>query len=454
MESVNSKKTKEELVRLIQVYIKNSKALCDIMTLYSYCVVNGKKFDLETPLVLDTVINDLEDKCVTVPFYANSISELFEIDRNNYLKISAEIRESDFSDELFNKLRQDYRTHRIEEYFKNSLDYDQKDKPFDLVGRLCQRSSAFVSELLCSNIPMPRKIEIIERLLNFYIRTQNMNGFDHIVNPRGAGFDLSRTLFTDKEVKMKELFNALKENLDKNPKMKESLIKVIIKKDGSAQYASSWLSYLQQKGLVDFMNVRRSRYIDNERKSTSICSDLCPYLLNNFREFYELEEYANISEDIRFNDSSYILTTIEIHEISKFIDLPNYQPNLDDIKIIAKRVYDLQDYSNEIKQDLIDEIMQVLINKMRVNAKNRKQYKLYCEFIELFETESDYSLDKKKKDEEKRQARIQKEREIQELQNARQNLYMRIYNMSESLLEQVPIRKTIKELSFKKENNN
>lgn len=448
-DKVKTKKTKEELEREIEVYKKNNKALCDMMTLYGYCVIEDKVFDLGTYLTLDAVIEDLEDEDVVVPFYGDSIDAMFNKDREWNYKLYHEAIESGYfkdSDDEF-IFREDYRTSRIYMYFKNHLKLEDMDSAFDFISYLCRYSVDSISELLCSNIRMSRKTVILARVLNYFVRHEYKSRFEYVLDTKGAGMDLSRTIYTDKEKKIAELLVAFKKEMDRKPEQKNSLLNIILNKRRTAPYYPiEWICYLQKNNIVDFMSIRTKSYVKGQEKLTSICSLLKPYHLENFKEFYELEDYQNIREEIRFNDDTYILENLDVDDIAEFISLPNYQTNIHDIDIIGKRVFDSQLDDEKIKQDLIDEIKYAIIHK----AKNKKEYAVYCELVARFEKASDYASYKKKKEEEEKQEEIKRERELKELKDARQNLFMRLYNMNESLQEQVPAKSVIKELVFVK----
>lgn len=448
-DKTKTKKTKEELEREIEVYKKNNKALCDMMTLYSYCVIPDKSFDLGSFLILDEVIEDLEDPDVIVPFYGESIEAMFNQDSERNYKLYHEAIESGYfkdSDDEF-IFREDYRTHRINTYFKNHLKEEEMNNPFDLISYLCRDSVDFISELLCSNIRMSRKTVILARVLNYFVRHEYKSRFEHVLDTKGAGMDLSRTIYTDKEKKIAELLAAFKKEMDRKPEEKNSLLKIILNKRRTASYYPiDWICYLQDNNIVDFMTIRSKSYVDGQEKLTSICSLLKPYHLENFKKFYESEGYKNIREEIRFNDDTYILENLDVDDIAEFISLPNYQTNIHDIDIIGKRVFDSQLDDDKIKQDLIDEITYAIIHK----AKNKKEYAVYRELVARFEKLADYASYKIQQENALEQQRFEEERAAQELQNAYQNLYMRLYNMNESLQEQVPAKKVIKELTFVK----
>ena len=49
---------RRELEKKIEVYKKNSKALCDMLALYSYFIVEDKDLDLAGYIALEAVLKD------------------------------------------------------------------------------------------------------------------------------------------------------------------------------------------------------------------------------------------------------------------------------------------------------------------------------------------------------------------------------------------------------------
>ena len=109
--------TKEEMLRKIEIYKKNSKALCDILALYSRFLEKGTPsvvgyivYSCSVPKLnsavllcytaLEEVIRDLEDPDVTVPLEAENIESLFLEDEKKRLEIYNELKETEYFAEL------------------------------------------------------------------------------------------------------------------------------------------------------------------------------------------------------------------------------------------------------------------------------------------------------------------------------------------------------------------
>ena len=195
------------------------------------------------------------------------------------------------------------------------------------------------------------------------------------------------------------------------------------------------------------MSIRKKHYLGDELEDISLCPFLGVQYLDNFKKFYQLKDYNNVPENIRANDDSLILDWLAIEEIPSFIALTNYKTSIADIECIGKRVLREQRRHGEINKELVEQIKSAIIHK----AKDKKEYKTYCELAEMFENIADYEAYMRQREKEREEKRRLKAQEERELLNARYNFILRLSNMNESLQEQVPGKKVIKELVFQKE---
>lgn len=428
----------------IEIYKKNSKALCDMLALYSYFIEDDKPLEPASYIVFEEVVKDLEDKDFNVPFKADSIEKLLIQDSNNCYEVLRELRESEYYDDLEGQLYEDYRINLTRQYYRNHYTYDNKEElfkqPFDFFGKMCEYyygNLTFVSEILCSNIEMPRKINILYDILKDYlVKSYGITSFKSILNPKGAGMELSRTNYEVKEQKINELCEAFRNEIENNGKKKEELLDSILRI--SRDRAVDWICYLQEKKLVDFMSEKRkTNTMHFDMIEASLCVILGINKLENIMKIYQLEDYNKLPENIRVNDDRVILDSLPVNEIYSFIALPNYKTGLGDIEIIGKRVLSYQKYFDSENKELVEQIKSAIIHK----AKDKEEYKTYCKLAKTFEKFADFKAYK----EQQEQKRI-------ELFNARYEVILRLSNMNESLQEQVPGKRIIKELVFQKEN--
>lgn len=434
----------------IEVYKKNNKALCDMLTLYIY-FVDKKNEDPAVYIALNEVIKDLEDKDVNVSFKKESIAALVKQDADNYIVMSKKLRENGY-DELINQLIEDYRLYSIERYYRskyiNRGDDCLFEQPYDFFGKMCSHYPSFISEILCSNIEMSIKENILYDILKDYlVKNYGMMNLENILDSKGAGMDLSRTNYEVKEQKINELCEAFRIEIENNRKKKEELLDIILRI--SRDKAVDWVCYLQEKKLVDFMSEKRKiNTMHFDMIEASLCVILGVNKLGNIIKIYQLEDYNKLPEKVRANDDRVILDFILANEIPSFISLPNYKTGLGDIEIIGKRVLSYQKYFDSENKELIAQIKSAIIHK----AKDKEEYKTYCELATNFEQLADYKAYKEQQEKKRIERERVREQKRIELQNARYQVFLRLFNMNESLQEQVPGKRVIKELVFEKEN--
>lgn len=437
---------RKQLEKKIEIYKKNNKAFCDMLTLYS-CFINFNTSEKHIVYTLfEEVVKDLEDKDVDIPFKADSIKKLLSQDTPYFYNVLSELKESEYYDELEGQLHDDYRLYSIEEYYFHKIDINN---PYDFFEKMSYYSKGLVSEILYSNIEVPKKVNILYDIIKIFIKNRDLHSLKCILNPKGIG-NLARTPYEVKEQKINELCTAFKKEMDANEsRIKELRSDILNVNSDDYSYATNWLCYLQEQKLVDFMNCRATVLVCGKVLNSSICILLNIRHLANFKEFYQLEDYHNLPEKIRANDNKFILRNISVEDIASFIALSNYQTSIADIELISKRLLRKQIEENEeVKTDLIEQIKSAIIHK----SKNKEEYKTYCKLAETFEQLADYKAYKKQKEKEREEARKAKEQRERELLNARYEVILRLYNLNESLQEQVPGKRVIKELVFKKEN--
>ncbi|MCH5166293.1 MAG: hypothetical protein J1F35_00235 [Erysipelotrichales bacterium] len=442
-------KVKEEFERKIEIFKKNNAALCDMLALYSYFVIHEKNFDPAGYITLEAVIKDLEDPDINVPFKADTLESMVDYCWEQERDLLRELKETKYYKRLESKIREDYRTNQIRMFFAVDHTCSKQEllkKPYDFIGNLCEYSCNFISEILCSDMPVNKKIDVFYDVLMYYIKNYYKSKLEHLLSPTGAGHDLSRTKYTDKEKKINKLLESFKNAMDKDIERKKNLFEAIATTDASISARVDILCYLESNNIVDFMNLTHTVKIDGQKMKGSIITCISNNNLDNLKQLYELDEYNNLSEKIRRVDDLYILSSISIFQLASFIKLSNYNTSIEDIRLIAKRVLEYQIDLGRVREDVIADIKDAIIHK----ARDKKEFKIYCELADLFIKESDYKQYKKDQEEKETQEEKIREQQIAELENAQYQLYLRLYNMNESLQEQVPGKKVIKELTFKK----
>lgn len=438
---------RKQLEKKIEIYKKNNKAFCDMLALYS-CFINfdtSEKYIVYT--LFEEVVKDLEDKDVNVPFKAYSIKKILSQDTTGFINVLSELRASEYCDELEGQLHEDYRAYSIDEYYyRNNICINE---PYDFFKKMSYYSGGLVSEILYSNIEVPKKVNILYDIIKIFIKNRDLDSLKCILNPKGIG-KLARTPDEVKEQKINELCTAFKKEMDANEsRIMELLSDILTANRDDYSYATNWLCYLQEQKLVDFMDIRfkRQTSIDNELLETSICTCFVEDLAN-LEKIYQLKDYRKLPEKTRASDDKHILSTISANDIPSFISLSNYKTSIDDIELIGKKLLREQLFGLIKDLNLIEQIKSAIIHK----AKDKEEYKTYCKLAETFGQLADYKAYKKQIEaEEQERVRLKEQRE-RELLNARYEVLLRLYNLNESLQEQVPGKRVIKELVFKKEN--
>lgn len=419
---------RRELEKKIEIYKKNNKALCDMLALYGYFVDKEKSLDITAYIVLDEVIEDLEDKDVNVPFKSESIAKLFDQDSDYESNILRELRETEYYQELREFAYESYLTMQNRQYYRNKFNKNNEplsNEPYDFLGKMCNYSCDFVSEILCSNIEISKKINILYDVIRHYIGIGYLSYLEYTLNSKGSGYELSRTNYEVKEQKIAELSKAFKIEMDKDIKRKRTLLNVALGVGANPNYVTNCLCFLQEQKLVDFMDLRMPRCVGKNAVNSSILFCFNVNNLDNFKNFYQLEDYLTIPKEVRKSDDAYILDNIQLNDIASFISLSNYEITTDDIETIGERVRSHQIAVEGELPNLKEGIKKALIKK----AKTTKEYRTMSILVQYFEKLTDYKAYRKQIEAE-RNEQEQKERE---LFNARHQLVLRLSNIRNSL---------------------
>ena len=249
------------------------------------------------------------------------------------------------------------------------------------------------------------------------------------------------TYMTDEE--LKELVANVKNRKIESFADKKNLFLEIYHLDNAIDI----IYYLQKQGIVDFSDLI-IRLDDNK-------SSLSMYVLltskadfsKNFDNFINLYENTNISKnDAWRDDNKNILENIPTEYIAKMIALKNFNLTEEDIEVIGKEVLKYQKHYLRVKEDLVFAIKDAIIRK----ATNKNEYKMYKNFAKRFENLADYNSYCREKRTRQIEEEKQKVLEKEQITMARRKLYIRLYNLNDSLQEQVPGKSLIKNLTFKK----
>ena len=202
----------------VNIYKKNNKALCDVLTLYGYFLEKNNSYLLEknnnlvSYMLVDNVIKDLEDKEVDIPLKGKSIKKLVEKDQEIY-------------DSLKNRginLSRDYRFNEVCNYYGN-------DSSYDIVSCIFKSNESFVSDILCSDIPIDKRVDILYEFMLSIINSYDLGFymFKSILSVKGPGTK-NKINSIKKQEKIEELLESFKKMLKDNYDKKEKLVLTIL----------------------------------------------------------------------------------------------------------------------------------------------------------------------------------------------------------------------------------
>ena len=395
---------------LEEQYQKNNKALCDVLTLYLHCKINKyNDFKFTTYMLVDEVIKDLEDKDVNISLKDNSLSNLFIKDNQEYKKLK-------------NKETRDYRYEEIYRYcYENVIKYDLD--PFNLIQTLFDFDMDIILNIFGSNISLDKKTLMLYDLLISIINSPHLGTY--LFN-----YLFSNDLIGNEKEMLNDLVTSFRNLLNDNYDLKEKLFLTILNAKDRNEY--EWLNLFQKYHLVDFSNI----YEVIDEKKYSIYGIV--YSRINCQDFLKLYQNndLNIPNDIRKNDSYYLLNNLPIEELASFISLKNCLLTIENLKILGNRVFNYQMTKEESDEKLIEEIKEAIVRK----ATNKEEYKIYKGNVAFFSKLADY------KGYMEQQKEIQKKREQEKtnLLNARNNLVLTLQNLNENAIKEVPIIKNLK----------
>ena len=378
---------REELEKKIEVYKKNSKAFWDMLSLYACLKKFNSSIEPVVYTLFEVVVKDLEDKDVNVPFKAVKIMDLIAKEKEEFYSILKELRElkkledNIYYDELKDNLYEDYRGNYIRNYFAQNIGLNE---PYDFIGELSYYSNGLVTELLCSDIGLEKRINILYETIKHFVTRLDLHTLKCILIPNGNGTIYGRTNKEIKEQRLKELSEKFREEINKNIDKKLELLNIIILYTNK-KASFDFICYLQEEKLVDFMDSRKEFMVFEKQIEFMTLFYLRIYSLKDFKDVYQLEDYNKLPANIRKNNDKYILSFISINDIPSFIKLTNYEISTDDIKIIGQRLLEEQIQCNESKSKLIDRIKKAIISK----AKTEEEVKTYQEFAIMFEDRAD-----------------------------------------------------------------
>ncbi len=249
----------EQLMKEILGYKKNSKALCDMMSLYLFWDLNkifSKSLNNDNYIsnsLINNILKDLEDKDINLPLKFNSIDSLINLDYRNFEKVKNLLMNSENPD-LMILLEEDSRLTDLKNYFNKSANIK---KNYNLIEDIYDYNCNYLTEFLYSNIDMKKKINILIEIINISLSYQKQFSLEYLK----AIFNLKEG---SKKAKIEELIKCFKNDMNVNYEKKQKLFENIVYYNRNNEPSIIWINFLQEVGLVDFSDLIIS---DNYSKS-------------------------------------------------------------------------------------------------------------------------------------------------------------------------------------------
>ncbi len=349
-------------------YRQKVQAISLVVALYE-ASLSGSFYTYPSYVMVDTLVSLMESLGELVPYqekniytYMDSMKEKLEEEKNHLLKTYA------FVDGMEEVLKKEYSWERVKASFLQKFSIEEA-KPFHLIGQIVERNCDFLSCFFNSNLPVSDRAQVLwdalthglsKEDLRYILETSEKGKKESLIWAfRHMPFDVSNYLSSMIEKKNYDLISCLQELglIDCNTYV-------------------FWNEETQQEGTVCSFYVRDSQGLSHLSRLG----------------FCEFESYGSVEESIRFQDASQILDVISCDEIASFFALPSSRLlNFSEehaFRLMEKAVRKINQEQLE-KGDLL-ETKQEIGHLFLRQAKNKKEYRLYQMYEDLFFTLTDY----------------------------------------------------------------
>lgn len=415
-------KIKREIKEKIRIWEKNRQALFDLAGLL-YILKTNKNESVTSAGLFYRVLNNLEDPEITISYEGVSL-----LKTNRELSREIEQLAKQYSDVLpeVKKYFRKVRSKNIDGHLFNSYVVDENgnnthwyDKPYNLIDSLISTNQIkWMKELLVSTIESNCRVEMLDRViksdkidLNRLMNDENY--FPDSIYPEIWDNDDYR----DAKRNLKDIINEL------------MFLWVYVKVFDDTEenkiarrIVSNNLAFLQKNNIIDF--VKELSY----NTDYGIVAVPAAILMKKdgiyyIGDFYDTESYQKLSPRIRKNTDKFLIHNIierSCTDIDVLIKLKNFKVTDENIQEIIQALSNRHD---NVPDWLIDKICRAIEKKPQTPKEYRKAKQYTAQIRDSFDS--------------------------QKLEQQREELLLRLMNMNESLQEQVPGKKKIKDLHFR-----
>ena len=406
----------------VEKYKKNSEALANEILLYEALKKSESSEDVIVWTLADTFIKNLEDKIVKIPLDGKSITSIIDdnYQTEEYKKIIRVCNLLGY-DDISNKLKEDYRLVQLRKKYYNH-DYNN----FDLIKELFDKSPSWILELLISDISFDYKMKIIIKILSCISKNENEKIFKILNCDEELVSEIKRTDYKVAKDRMEKLKIDFK---NQSPNLQPMFEKLYFKENGE-----ELLIFLHNNGFIDLSKVS---FIYGKGKKLEI-SPISLFVIHNnldkLEEYRNSDEY-NYDEEIINNDDLFLIEQINYRNIPKLICLSSFILTKEKIETIAKKV--IFNRINNKNQEEYDNYILDIKNSIIHKAKNKEEYKELLKYVQLFEK------------------LISCDKEIIWEHDTALNIFLgQMYELNEYAQENVPSRRLVKEVNYKKDSVN
>lgn len=409
-----------EINEKIEVWQKNAQALLDIVGLL-YILKTGGAGTVGGDALFVRVLQNLQDSEITVGYKGESLHK-----KNGEL-----YKEIDAIAEQYSEVVPDVsiyfknvRSLNIDEYLFNSRMIDEQgnairwyDEPYNLIASLIASGSIkWMRELLLSNIDSECRLVMLDEI----IKSNKVNFWDLVADSDypdsvyPAAWD-NEAYEENKKQSIDQMMDLIKMWAKKNVLTDDNKYEMLM----NMKFEN--LKFLQTEGIIDF--VRDITYT-SEYGEVAVPVQIYARSRNGvyeFGPFYDTESYQKLPENIKQNTDRYLIHgVIEENEPDRLISRKNFPITDENVQAIISALSSLSDGVYEWQ-------LKAVCNAIEKRATTPKEYRRVKQYIKQIWD----SLDPSK------------------LEQQRQELVVRLFNMHKSLEEQVPGKMKIKDIKFK-----
>jgi len=250
------------------------------------------------------------------------------------------------------------------------------------------------------------------------LETRSLMFIDMMVTSYDIDSFLSCAKYYDAEEEIKEVLN----NFNENQNLKRYAFIKLLKNNDSV------ISYMQEKGYLDFTNICGDAY---QTLSTVLVLSNSDTLTDTFDTIFN-----NIPEEEKKDIIAMILNKKgkNVYIAWDIVEELNFKVTKDIIEMLSNHIRN----NFEENQEKIDYLREKISTGLIKKASNKEELKEYEKHVKYFLNQTDYQ-----------KYLNQQELKRQELATKRKELSTFLYNLNDKLQEEVPGKTIIKNINFK-----